>query len=181
MIKESIAAALIAFSQFEASMQVPLQMAIIFSPKSQPPTSEEQLKLTTFQFLDAFCKNDLDKIKEITTSRCTIESLLDKRFTSFHKLSNESNLLIKRMEIFHQAFDSISVKVEKMVVGSGEVALFCEFTMRQTGPFQNILPTNQFITLRTALFIEFTTGKINKIFDSPDELSFFRQLGNLPL
>lgn len=164
-----------------SSLSANSSLGVIFSPKSQPPTAIEELKIEVYQFLDAYCKNDVEKIKSLVTSQCTLESLLDKRYTSFHNLSSGNASLISRMEAMHQSFDTMTYKIDKIVVGDGQVAVFCEFTMRQVGPFLRILPVKEFLTLRTALFFEFTTGKINKIFEVPDELSFFRQLGNLPL
>ncbi len=81
---------------------------------------------------------------------------------------------------FHRAFSEIRYTVVDIVAAGDTVAVRRSWSMKHTGSFEGIPPTNKEVSGTAMDFMRIADGKIVVQWSESDNLSFMQQLGVLP-
>ena len=81
---------------------------------------------------------------------------------------------------FHSAFSNIRYTVEGIVAEGDTIAVRRTWSMKHTGTFMGIDPTNKELTGTAMDFMRIADGKIVEQWSESDNLTFMQQLGALP-
>ena len=81
---------------------------------------------------------------------------------------------------FHRAFSNIVYRVVDIVAQGDTVAVRRAWSMKHTGTFEGIDPTNKELAGTAMDFMRIANGKIVEQWTESDNLSFMQQLGVLP-
>lgn len=88
--------------------------------------------------------------------------------------------MMKQVQPFLAAFDSIHFEIEDIMVDGNKVSFWINITAKHTGEMFGIPSTNKHVKFREAAWYEMKDGKLDVVYGFVDWMMFFEQVGQFP-
>ncbi len=142
---------------------------------SSSSSAQEQNKQVVRQYIEAFNRQDIERMGEL---------VLPSTNQSFHlpgiPTSMDWNRAKQLYASFWSAFPDLNAKIEEIVAEGDKVAIRVINTGTHKGEFQGIPPTNKKVSFGGRDFVTLRDGKIAEQWAGTDMMELMQQIGAIP-